>query len=71
MTRTLLPAGDVQAGDWTFFTGYRRVVRAEPVEVTRGRGSKRRTVVEGVKLYRADDTFDRVPAKQPLLVSRD
>lgn len=65
-----LTAAEVEPGDWTFFTGFRRVVDVTPVEVTHGRGKKKRVYVEAVLLSRVDGTDDRLPVEQELRVLR-
>lgn len=63
-------AAEVEPGDWTFFSGFRRVVSVKPVAVTHGRGKKKRTYVEAVLLGRVDGTDDRLPVEQELRVLR-
>lgn len=57
-TRMKVDAADVLAGDFTTATGYRRVSAVELVHVTSGRGSKRATVLTGVRFHRVDGTVD-------------
>lgn len=65
-----LAARYVEPGDFTTLTGFRGVVRAEPVEVFHGRGKKRTSYIADVRLHRVDGTYDVIPAEQEVLVYR-
>jgi hypothetical protein len=65
-----LAARYVEAGDFTTITGYRHVVRVEPVVTTHGRGRKKRSYVSDVKLHRVMGDHDVVPAEQTITVYR-
>lgn len=68
--RLVVSAAEVEPEDWTFYTGFRRVTSVTPVEVTHGRGKKKRTYVESVLLGRVDGSEDKLPVEQDLRVLR-
>lgn len=69
-TKLRVAARYVEPGDFTTRTGFRCVTRAEPVEVSRGRGSKRRTYVSDIRLHRVDGATELVPPNEIITVYR-
>lgn len=63
-----LPVELLRAGDFTMFTGYRRVTAVEAVTETRGRGSKKATRTVGYRVFRSDGTHDDVSPGRTLTV---
>lgn len=55
-----IPAAEIVAGDFTTFSGFRRVQAVETLSHTSGRGKKRRTTITGYKLHRFDGSADTV-----------
>ncbi len=69
-TKLRVAARYVEPGDFTTRSGFRQAVRVEPVTITRGRGSKRRTFVLDVRITRVDGSVELVPVDEPTTVYR-
>lgn len=55
-----VPASEVSIGDFTTFSGFRRVYTVEAETYTTGRGKKRRAVITGYRFGRFDGTVEKV-----------
>lgn len=66
--RRVCPASEVKAGEWTVFSGYRRVMSVAEGWVTEGRGKKRRTYLSKITLERVDGTVDRLDPDTELTI---